>query len=1693
MALTGFEQVTKSLGVPAPSTLSLLHTIQKYHVLCSHLQQSLSHYVQSQSQALIDLEDQLQKSRYVEAMLRMVKDGSSGGGSGQQHSSGAFPIVTAFTSTSTAQLLHHYSTNSYAILFDRRKFILNKPFGYAQEMEYRKLIHVIRTRPSLLAFALSSFQWQLITSNNQLSSHSPFVDPTAISAHKRSMDSVAKCVVWDVFGCSSLTSSASADGGGDASSTAVEAERKVGYVVRMTLKMMWEKESDALKAKAAAASATQLAGSATQAYAATAQVSVPASPPNSAVAGAATTLPLHLLDHGAFLPKLLHEYNLLCGSSFLSGVLKDVLHVVILYDDGMDLQADLMSMMPTQTTATMGGVEDELSVRSRSGSAVQSGRETESQSASFDGENAISSLFHPLPPPSTPPPASSCSALHTPPFLHGRPSSNLYSLCEMILEKLENGVDALPRGMRRVGREMAVGVYRSLGGSSPSPTLRELLPSDPEFSHPSTRLLSDYFFLNWIVNACMFPEAYGARGVATPGEKGGLTENYPLSSLARRNLQAIGTVLIKLTSGSRFSAFAQAAQQGNGATGTPNSATNPSSNNTGSPTKPVLSRLDHFLEAHQPRISKWLRRVVDIEGEEEEGRNGNKNKPPPSISSSESDRLEESSFEYPEFQPGLTIPTKWIGVEQQGNTSMWSSIPVSHPQTELQPILILPNDLFALHGLMKGCWQQAVQVRVASTPSRKKQMQSNGPPPTPVPIHKLPLPNFPRCLLAATAPSSTTSGCPYPLPLLTHLLTCLSSLGDVANFVPPGENTYVLLDSGFQPVKYPRALEELREEWPFGGEKGGEGERMKHAVDVLLAALSNMPPLPSDPAQVCTQTLEEIFHRLTKQYSSASSLASQLHSTYAILTSHLQQQWQKDSFKPFLLAVAGFLLKQHHLLLNARETTTRILWNYGALTKYHDAHLRQDALVLHQFKVYQLKKLLELTRPKIRRLKKFLAIKTDPRTAAGVAGGGATAVAGSPQNTAGVTASPSGGSALNSVSPASGSIAADHPQCAGACPDNPSLDRFLCSLCSRLLERRRGLVKSFMNKYVIGEGVVISSTGTKDGNGSAGVAGGGSGVASINAFAVPEGGSSGGGINSSSSQSLFVSVGTGPPLDIRESSIACDIQDYILSSAYSELFVRCQKAEEAWYGKMVKLRRFFDGNFVQFYVYTQFLDLFPSSAATAAGGATSDDALEQWRQWKGRMVMSNFVDASPEESPEVEDGASAGEGAVLKRTRSFNTEDPSSQSDPSRLELSGHPPITLQLPGGKTKTIRVPYLGIHPIGKAYQLLRSLDSEVKPKKKLDVCVQVRTLLLGTLGTASFTSLSAMGAASAASSAGSPSSLTSSNLHSRILSMSPFSSTSSTASGGFSAANFHPLHPSNDASSVPDGIEAGSVEDYMAALSYTLLLSNPPFLISNLQFLKSLFHTASGGSKGFVDCIVAMRYLEGIWSSLAPVILAEEAREAARIERLRVERERKEQIREAQRRLEAEMQAQAEALSREIQAAEARALEEAERTKANLSERKQDAPEIREHDDREEEEEDHERESSGMIRLDPLTNGSASGPPRNAALSPASSARLDRVYVAVGERLISMGYSSIDVTDAVRLLSESSAPSSSPPSEELAFIRALDFLTILTELVDEQKWDRSLVIQCAELMGLNELTKEIVVKQLEANGFRSGRRN
>ncbi len=99
------------------------------------------------------------------------------------------------------------------------------------------------------------------------------------------------------------------------------------------------------------------------------------------------------------------------------------------------------------------------------------------------------------------------------------PHKMLLEICTNCLGAITSSLSIMPLGIRYIATILSKLVVESTG----------------------IGILSDFLFLQWIVNAFW-----------NPGDLAGV---YTISPTSRSNLEAVGTVLLKLMSGSRFSSF----------------------------------------------------------------------------------------------------------------------------------------------------------------------------------------------------------------------------------------------------------------------------------------------------------------------------------------------------------------------------------------------------------------------------------------------------------------------------------------------------------------------------------------------------------------------------------------------------------------------------------------------------------------------------------------------------------------------------------------------------------------------------------------------------------------------------------------------------------------------------------------------------------------------------------------------------------------------------------------------------------------------------------------------------------------------------------------------------------------------------------------------------------------------------------
>jgi Vacuolar sorting protein 9 (VPS9) domain/GTPase-activator protein for Ras-like GTPase len=142
-------------------------------------------------------------------------------------------------------------------------------------------------------------------------------------------------------------------------------------------------------------------------------------------------------------------------------------------------------------------------------------------------------------------------------------------VCGQLIHAVLKSLPMLPHGIRYVAKLVA---SMSDDGKSDQGQGEESDDTSHSGWTPRLRSVSDFLFINWVVNAIMFPENHQLSGPR------------PISQNARRNLQVVGTVLIKLMSGSRFTAFQQQ----------------------------HLAVLNQFLDELEPRMQSFLSKLLQV-------------------------------------------------------------------------------------------------------------------------------------------------------------------------------------------------------------------------------------------------------------------------------------------------------------------------------------------------------------------------------------------------------------------------------------------------------------------------------------------------------------------------------------------------------------------------------------------------------------------------------------------------------------------------------------------------------------------------------------------------------------------------------------------------------------------------------------------------------------------------------------------------------------------------------------------------------------------------------------------------------------------------------------------------------------------------------------------------------------------------
>jgi hypothetical protein len=482
-----------------------------------------------------------------------------------------------------------------------------------------------------------------------------------------------------------------------------------------------------------------------------------------------------------------------------------------------------------------------------------------------------------------------------------------------------------------------------------------------------------------------------------------------------------------------------------------------------------------------------------------------------------------------------------------------------------------------------------------------------------------------------------------------------------------------------------------------------------------------------------------------------------------------------------------------------------------------------------------------------------------------------------------------------------------------------------------------------MSKYVVGEGIVV----TGGGNGTPAGAPTGTQAAdgaTNNGVAPPPP------AQSTSTGPLLVSVGVGPALDLRDAHVHADLSDYILASSYGETFLRCGRAEGMARSRSAEMLSFFQADFAQFTVLMHLMDWMPEVS----------HALAAWRTWHVSAAQRND-----------EQDATAASAAARASPSSSSVSEERLQRLGRRMGLEGHAVVAIQVPeehlrgagsrshapahngsGTVLREVRIPYIGARPFFHALWLLGRLDGEARPKAKLALLAQVRAVLLTTLSSGSFTELSCSSTVGDGSSkegahggggGDHPVATSFDSAHSdpaeiraRMMALCQSSSLPDVTAPSQRLSFAHPLSAASLAPVAPDEVAQGSVEDFMTVLCFLVLVaSSPSFggdgtsggggtgsgggasLLSHLHFLRLLFPAGWGRSKAAVDCLVACKYLMGLWDSLSPLLAAEKAEADAKSQAMAREQQEATRRREQRMQEEQALRQQALELSRQIQ--------------------------------------------------------------------------------------------------------------------------------------------------------------------------------
>ena len=869
----------------------------------------------------------------------------------------------------------------------------------------------------------------------------------------------------------------------------------------------------------------------------------------------------------------------------------------------------------------------------------------------------------------------------------------LFGICGHLMDAIVLSTAAMPPGMRRLARLL----FRL--GSSASPTTTQSSTSTTGLmSSPSSpyRLVSDYLFLNYLINALMHPSSYSLLPPASP----------PLSPLHRRNLQVVATVLIKVMSGSRFVFEGGRLQQ-----------------------------LNEAVEEWRERVIRFIDGIVE-----------------------EEDTVEAAS-ELKEEEVG-----------EESGEGEWEEEGVGEGEEVVDRLIaMLPNDLFCLHWMLLGWKRDEVERgRVQRLAERDRR----------------------RSTPALHSPTSSSSAV-----ALSPLVALLVQMDDPPPYLSLADNLYILLSSGFPTLAVPPLP-------PFPS--SSRTERL--SADMLSYVLSLLPRVmpPSTPSSSSSSSASvlTILAAEAQRAESTGNAATAITVTECIAL--LSSSLPSTNIATFLSSLYTHL-HSYHSLLTSSPLPSRLLLCTGEVERRQEELKRQEAEVRDGLRGLGVRRVMEMVRVRVKRLRKFLAQRSDkekdklPPQDSNKPANGSQLLDSAQQSRDRKVSTPSSSPLYVPPPPAYLSTLLTSGGCGGGWPADVQSDRFLCAGCMRLLDKRRVLLRSFYNKYVIGEPIGTTATGD----------GALSGMGASPSLAVPLPlapavsspavlsastlGNSNSSISSSSSSvpppTAGVSIGTepglghtllnlslGPPLNLLDQAVMCDLNDLICSAVWDEVWVDCERGEKQWWVECEALRQQLlnDGD--------------ETSEEESVDRARMDDdevMRRAFEVWYALMALG-----------EREVGGDSGVTVAHVRRQL-------QRRQPTTADRTDQQQQPLQR---KLQQLIAPWLSSHTVSAFERELYGMLHSKSCRDKLDCIGRMRSIVFATLSNGSMIA----------------------------------------------------LRRRQQGDTSQSDVEAGSVDDYMSLLSFLLVWLNPLGVLPHLSFLR-LLHVPAAQHKAMVDVLTAVKYV------------------------------------------------------------------------------------------------------------------------------------------------------------------------------------------------------------------------------------------